>query len=153
MTTPFDIFFVSSHTCCSLRHLDFIHLWEYYLSVKALTGLDRESAHPLQLHAVKRSWCTAANPGATGRLSWPVAPGFAAAQQLRFTVWSCNGWADSLSNPVKAFQTNVKVFCKESPYYLPFFKFLNKPLFLGWPIDYYSFVILNCTHHDHVISC
>ena len=36
---------------------------------KAFTGLDRESAHPLQLHAVKRSNCTAANPGATGRLS------------------------------------------------------------------------------------
>ena len=116
----------------------------------ALTGLDRESAHPLQLHAVKWSWCTAANPGATGWLSpwvgmttcfwfekkniqgWggkqkcfcsPPQPriffkpktgcyaysrgyptcchGFAASQQLRFTVWSCNGWTDSLSNPVK----------------------------------------------------
>ena len=37
--------------------------------LKALTGLDKESAHPLQLHAVKRGCCTAANPGATGRLS------------------------------------------------------------------------------------
>ena len=36
---------------------------------EAVTGLDRESAHPLQLHAMKQSWCTAANPGATGRLS------------------------------------------------------------------------------------
>ncbi len=36
---------------------------------RALTGLDRESAHPLQLHAVKRSCCTAANLGAIGRLS------------------------------------------------------------------------------------
>ncbi len=36
---------------------------------KALTGLDRESAHPLQLPAMKRSCCTAANLGATGRLS------------------------------------------------------------------------------------
>ena len=27
---------------------------------KAITGLDRESAHPLQLHAAKRSCCTAA---------------------------------------------------------------------------------------------
>ncbi len=35
---------------------------------KAVTGLDRESAHPLQLHAVKRSCCTAAYPGATGKL-------------------------------------------------------------------------------------
>ncbi len=33
----------------------------------------------------------------------PVAPGFAAVQQLHFTVWSCNWWADSLSNPVRAF--------------------------------------------------
>ncbi len=30
------------------------------LYVKALTGLDRESAHLLQLHAVERSYCTAA---------------------------------------------------------------------------------------------
>ncbi len=36
---------------------------------KADTGLDRESAHLLQLHAVKGSCCTAANPGATGRLA------------------------------------------------------------------------------------
>ena len=36
---------------------------------KALTGLDRESAHLLQLHAVKRSCCTASNPGTTGRFS------------------------------------------------------------------------------------
>ncbi len=90
---------------------------------KAFTGLDRKSAHPLQLHAVSRSCCTAANPGATGRLSpWVgmttccwfehstqgdsrhVAPGSAAVQQLRFTAWSCNGWADFLSNPVKAFK-------------------------------------------------
>ncbi len=40
-----------------------------YLKTKALTGLDRESVHLLQLHAVKRSCCPAANPGATGRLS------------------------------------------------------------------------------------
>ncbi len=32
--------------------------------IKVLTGLDRESANPLQLHAVKRS--EAANPGVTG---------------------------------------------------------------------------------------
>ena len=36
---------------------------------KALTGLDRESAHPLQLHVVKQSCCTAANLGATGWIS------------------------------------------------------------------------------------
>ncbi len=36
-------------------------------TAKALTGLDRESAHPLQLHAVKWSWGTAANIGGTGR--------------------------------------------------------------------------------------
>ncbi len=34
-----------------------------------LTGLGRESAHPLQLHVVKRSCCTVANPGATVWLS------------------------------------------------------------------------------------
>ncbi len=28
---------------------------------------------------------------------------YAAVQQLGFTAWSCNGWADSLSNPVLAF--------------------------------------------------
>ena len=39
------------------------------ITVKAFTGLDRESAHLLQPHAVKRSCCTAANLGATGRLS------------------------------------------------------------------------------------
>ncbi len=27
------VFFVSSHTCCSLRHLDFIHFWKYDPSV------------------------------------------------------------------------------------------------------------------------
>ena len=35
--------------------------------------------------------------------NWPVAPGFAAVQQLWFMAWSCNGWADSLSNPIIAF--------------------------------------------------
>ncbi len=40
-----------------------------FIKIKALTGLDRESAHLLQLHAVKRSCCTAANLGATGQLS------------------------------------------------------------------------------------
>ena len=76
---------------------------------KALTWLDREPTHPLQLHAVKQSCCTAANPSATGQLSCllrdnrPVAPGFAAVQQLRFTTLGCNGWGDSLSNPVRAF--------------------------------------------------
>ncbi len=66
---------------------------------KALTGLDRESAHPLQLYAVKQSSCTAVYPGAAGRFSnqiqvvvptqgdnQPVAPGYTAVQQLRFTV-------------------------------------------------------------------
>ena len=33
--------------------------------IKAVTGLDRESAHPMQLHAMKRSRCTAANPCGT----------------------------------------------------------------------------------------
>ena len=33
----------------------------------------------------------------------PVEHKFAAAQQPRFTAWSCNGWADSLSNPVRSF--------------------------------------------------
>ncbi len=73
------------------------------LAAKALTGLDRESAHPLQLHAVKRSCCTAANLGATGRLSPWV-----------YMTWSCNGWADSLSNPVRAF-------CSELHWASPFF--------------------------------
>ncbi len=41
------------------------------IKLKALTGLDRESAHPLQLYAMKRSCCTAANLGATGRLGTP----------------------------------------------------------------------------------
>ena len=36
---------------------------------KAVTGLDRESAHPLQLNTRKGSCCTAANPGVTERLS------------------------------------------------------------------------------------
>ncbi len=36
---------------------------------KAITGLDRKSAHPLQLHAAKQSCCTAAKLGATGQLS------------------------------------------------------------------------------------
>ncbi len=55
---------------------------------KALTGLDRESAHPLQLHAVKRSCCTAANPGGTGRLSayGMTCSGLAAVQQIHFTA-------------------------------------------------------------------
>ncbi len=38
------------------------------LRVKALIGLDKESAHLLQLHAMKQSCCTAANLGAPGRL-------------------------------------------------------------------------------------
>ena len=41
----------------------------YFCGTKALTGWDRESAHPLQLHVMKGSCCTAANPGATGRFS------------------------------------------------------------------------------------
>ena len=32
----------------------------------------------------------------------PVIP----VQQLRFTAGSCNGWANSLSNPVRAFERN-----------------------------------------------
>ncbi len=40
-----------------------------YLNTKAITGLDRESAHPLQLHAAKRSCCTAAKLGATDQSS------------------------------------------------------------------------------------
>ncbi len=60
---------------------------------KAITGLDRESAHPLQL-------CILMAIQGDNR---PVAPGFAAVQQLRFMTWSCNRWADSLSNPVRAF--------------------------------------------------
>ena len=31
-----------------------------------------------------------------------VTPGYEAVQKLRFLVISCNGWADSLSNPVTA---------------------------------------------------
>ncbi len=59
----------------------------YRNQVKALTGLDWKSAHLLQHHAVKRSCCTAANPGTTGRSLFsrhnqPVESGFAAAQQL-----------------------------------------------------------------------
>ena len=34
--------------------------------IKAVTGLDRELAQPLQLHTVKQGWFTAANPGVTG---------------------------------------------------------------------------------------
>ena len=31
----------------------------------------------------------------------------------------------------------MKVFCRESPYYLPVnLNFFNKRVFLGWPIDY-----------------
>ena len=91
--------------------------WVWMRTGKALTGLDRKSAHLLQLHAVKRSCCTAANSGATGRLSpwvmptqWDnrtVAPWLAAVQQLRFTAWSCNRWADFLSNPVRAFMWSL----------------------------------------------
>ena len=40
----------------------------------------------------------------TQRDNQPVAPGFAAVQKLRFMAWSCNGWADFLSNPVRAFE-------------------------------------------------
>ena len=36
--------------------------------LKAITGLDRESAHPLQLHAAKQSCCTTAKLGATDQL-------------------------------------------------------------------------------------
>ncbi len=39
------------------------------MATKVFTGLDREFAHLFQLHAVKRSWWTAAYPGATGQLS------------------------------------------------------------------------------------
>ncbi len=42
---------------------------DFGLRSKAITGLDRESAHPLQLHVAKRSCCTAAKLGATDQLS------------------------------------------------------------------------------------
>ncbi len=37
---------------------------------------------------------------------------FAAVQQLRFASWSCNGWADSLSNPVLAFALTLQLTVK-----------------------------------------
>ncbi len=68
----------------------FLFLHQHSRLGKAITGLDRESAHPSQLHATKRSCCTAAKLGATDQLptqgdSRPVAPRFAAVQQLHFT--------------------------------------------------------------------
>ncbi len=41
----------------------------FLLLQKPNTGLDRESACPLQLHAANRSCCTAAYPGSTSRFS------------------------------------------------------------------------------------
>ncbi len=62
---------------------------------KALTGLDRESAHPLQLHAVKWSCCTDANIGGTGRLSpWVDIYGGSA---LYMVVMQRVGWFPSKS--------------------------------------------------------
>ncbi len=34
-----------------------------------------------------------------------VPPGFTAVQQIRFLVLTCNRWANSLSNPVRAYKT------------------------------------------------
>ncbi len=87
---------------------------DHKATLKAISGFDRESAHPLQIHAVKQSkspWIgifflnqkQVVMPTQGGGQS--VAPGLAAAQQLCFTAWSCKGWADSLSNPVRAFVT------------------------------------------------
>ncbi len=49
-------------------------LLRYMLCRWGLTVLDRESTHLLQLHTVKQSCCTAANPGATGRLHLLATP-------------------------------------------------------------------------------
>ena len=73
------------------------------IKAKAVTGMDRESAHLLQLNTRKRSCCTASYLGVPDWDNLSVTPGFAAVQQLPFLVLSCNGWADYLSNPVMAF--------------------------------------------------
>ncbi len=62
------VFFVvlSSHLCFVHAYSQNTLAGKSHVLIKALTGLDRESAHPLQLHAVKWSYCTAATIGGTG---------------------------------------------------------------------------------------
>ena len=68
---------------------------------KAVTGLDRESAHLSQLNTKKGSCCTAANPGVGDKTNlWHL--GLQLYSSF-FLVLSCDRLADSLSNPVKAF--------------------------------------------------
>ena len=42
----------------------------FHCLAKAVAGLDRESAHPLQLNTRKWSCCTAANPGCSENVWW-----------------------------------------------------------------------------------
>ena len=88
--------------------------------LKAVTGLDRESAHPLQLNPFSaehvNTYMMAIYRCRTPSPEYPscntsVGPGFEAAQQLRFLVLSCNGWADSIFNPVTAFFLFIQAFC------------------------------------------
>ncbi len=60
---------------------------------KADNGFPGKSAHPLHYYPIK----------STSPIDCWYGPMFAAVQRLYFTPWSCNGWADSLSNPVRAF--------------------------------------------------
>ena len=72
---------------------------------KAVTGLDMESAHPLQLREVsfftRMGGCLFVT--SYRQYNQSVTPRYKAVQQLHFMVLSCKGWADSLSNPVTAF--------------------------------------------------
>ena len=45
----------------------------------------------------------------------PVPPGFTAVQQIRFLVLTCNRWANSLSNPVRAFRNSQIKMAHQEP--------------------------------------
>ena len=70
--------------------------------------LDTESAHLLQLQFTpNRGHLRAKKVTDQHAEDRGVLHHVAAVQQLPFTTWSCNGWADSLSNPVRAFMYTI----------------------------------------------
>ncbi len=87
----------------------FAHKMVVFHGPKAVTGLDRESAHPSQLNTKKGKQKLVIMPTQGDNQS--VTPGFAAVQQLPFLSLRCDGWADSLSNPVTAFIPVQQMHC------------------------------------------
>ncbi len=94
------------------KKMSIFEIWNFLLK-KALTRLDSWISPSITALCREVKLLYRCNPRCNRSIpiqgdNRPVAPGFAAEQQLRFTAGSCNGWADSLSNPVRPFSHGME---------------------------------------------